>query len=243
MKIKCAIIDDEPLAIELLANYVARVPFLELVGRWASAIEALDKIKETGVELLFLDIQMPDLNGLEFSRIVGDDIKVIFTTAFSEYALDGYKTQAIDYLLKPIAFGDFANAANKALQWFEMRNRAQSAGPDNGSNDNDTIFIRSEHKLIGIPIDDITYIEALKDYIMIHTQRQKAPIYTISTMQAAERALPPGKFMRVHRSFIVALRKITAMEGDCLIVDNRHITVSRQYRPMLLEYLAGKTVK
>ena len=175
MNITCAIIDDEPLALELLENYVSRVPFLKLTGKYTSAIEALARIKEDGTQLLFLDIQMPDLNGLEFSRIIDSSTKVVFTTAFSEYAIESYRSQALDYLLKPINFTDFMNAANKALKWFEIQKKAESAQKHEES---DKIYVRSEHKLIAVALDEIIYIEALKDYVMIYIVGRKTPIYT-----------------------------------------------------------------
>lgn len=254
MTLNCAIIDDEPLALELLANYAARVPFLRLTGKYASAAQALERIKADGTQLVFLDIQMPDINGLEFSRILGPDTKVVFTTAFSEYAVESYKSQAIDYLLKPIAFADFLGAADKALKWFELKAKADGAAdataaqPDSqsagvgGGDAGGKIYVRSEHKLVGIPVADIEYLEALKDYVMIHVRGRRAPIYAITTMQAMEQALPAGMFMRVHRSYIIALDKIELMEGDTVVVGSKHITVSRAYRPALAGYLSGKTV-
>lgn len=253
MILNCAIIDDEPLALELLANYAARVPFLRLTGKYASAAQALERIKADGTQLVFLDIQMPDINGLELSRILGPETKVVFTTAFSEYAVESYKSQAIDYLLKPIAFADFLGAADKALKWFELKAKADGAaeaaavqpasrpaGPGGGAGGK--IYVRSEHKLVGIPVADIEYLEALKDYVMIHVRGRRTPIYAITTMQAMEQALPAGKFMRVHRSYIIALDKIELMEGDTVVVGSKHITVSRAYRPALAKYLSGKTV-
>lgn len=240
MNITCAIIDDEPLAIELLSNYVSRIPFLQLTGKYTSATEALGRIKEDATQLLFLDIHMPDLNGLEFSKIIDPATKVVFTTAFSEYAIESYKSQALDYLLKPISFKDFTAAANKALQWFELQKKA---GEATTSKDNEKIYVRSEHKLIAISLDEITYIEALKDYVMIHTVDRKTPIYTITTMQAVAQTLPPDRFMRIHRSHIIALDKINVLEGDTVTVGNKHLTVSRPYRAALLDYLSGKTVK
>lgn len=240
MNITCAIIDDEPLALELLENYVSRVPFLKFTGKYTSAIEALARIKEDGTQLLFLDIQMPDLNGLEFSRIIDSSTKVVFTTAFSEYAIESYRSQALDYLLKPINFTDFMNAANKALKWFELQKKAESAHKHEES---DKIYVRSEHKLIAVALDEIIYIEALKDYVMIYIVGRKTPIYTITTMQSLAQTLPADRFMRIHRSHIIALDKISVLEGDTVIVGNKHLSVSRPYRPALLEYLGEKTVK
>lgn len=244
MNITCAIIDDEPLAIELLSNYVERVPFLTLSGKYTSAVEALDKVKEDHTQLLFLDIQMPDMNGLEFSRLIGPETKIIFTTAFSEYALESYKSQALDYLLKPISFNDFMKAAGRALEWFEIKSGASTAGdPQGGNTDSDKlIYVKSEHRLIAIDLSDIEYIEALKDYVMIHIKGRKTPIYTITTMHGMESKLPAARFLRVHRSFIISLDKISALEGDTVIVANKHVPVSRGYKATLLDYLNSKTL-
>lgn len=240
MNIPCAIIDDEPLALELLSSYADRVPFLQVTGKYTSAVEAVGRIKEDGTQLLFLDIQMPDLNGLELSRIISPAVKVVFTTAFSEYAIESYKSQALDYLLKPVSFTDFMNAATKALRWFEMKKKAELAS---GTSDSEKIYVRSEHKLVAVSLEEILYVEALKDHVMIHTVNRKTPIYTISTMQAISQSLPAERFMRVHRSYIIALDKISLLEGDTVVVGNKHITVSRPYRPVLLEYLNAKTIK
>lgn len=240
MNIPCAIIDDEPLALELLSSYAGRVPFLQVTGKYTSAVEAVGRIKEDGTQLLFLDIQMPDLNGLELSRIIFPAVKVVFTTAFSEYAIESYKSQALDYLLKPVSFTDFMNAATKALRWFEMKKKAELAY---GTSDSEKIYVRSEHKLVAVSLEEILYVEALKDYVMIHTVNRKTPIYTISTMQAISQSLPAERFMRVHRSYIIALDKISLLEGDTVVVGNKHIAVSRPYRPVLLEYLNAKTIK
>lgn len=183
---------------------------------------------------------MPDLNGLEFSRIIDSSTKVVFTTAFSEYAIESYRSQALDYLLKPINFTDFMNAANKALKWFELQKKAESAQKHEES---DKIYVRSEHKLIAVALDEIIYIEALKDYVMIYIVGRKTPIYTITTMQSLAQTLPADRFMRIHRSNIIALDKISVLEGDTVIVGNKHLSVSRPYRPALLEYLGKKTVK
>lgn len=245
MQISCAIIDDEPLAIELLSNYVSRIPFLNLTGKYTSAVDALENIRNDHTQLLFLDIQMPDLNGLEFSRLISPDTKVIFTTAFSEYALESYKIQALDYLLKPISFQDFLSAADRALKWFEIRSQHEGKESDKTkpeAKEDELIYVRSEHRLVAINLTDIEYIEALKDYVMIHIVGQKSPIYTITTMHSMETKLPPNRFMRVHRSFIIALKHISALEGDTVIVANRHIPVSRGYRTALLDYLQSKTV-
>lgn len=244
MKINCLLVDDEPLALQLLENYVNRMPgLLELKGTASSASEALTIINQLSNEplLVFLDIQMPGLSGLELSRMpLGEHVRVVFTTAFSEYALDSYKSQALDYLLKPVSFTEFAAAANKAARWFEMQKKAEKTAT---ATQQERIYVRSEHKLVGIDIDDIIYVEALKDYVMIHTRSRRAPIYTITTMQSMSRILPKDKFMRIHRSYIISLEKITLCEGDTVVLaGGGHLAVSRPYKAALLEYIKARTV-
>lgn len=251
--ITCAIVDDEPLAIQLLESYVSRIPFLTLQGKYSSALQALPHLKggsadEKPPQLLFLDIQMPQLNGLELSQIIDPSTtRIVFTTAFSEYALESYKSQAVDYLLKPISFADFLGAAEKARQWFELQQRAAQAdtageGSQDKTEDN-IIYVRSEHRLVAIDLGEIEYVEAMKDYVMIHIAGRSTPILTITTMQTIADALPRSRFMRVHRSFIIALGRISLLEGDTVVIGNRHISISRQYRDQLLQYLGAKTVK
>lgn len=164
MIIKCAIIDDEPLALGLLESYVKKTPSLELYGAYSSAIQAMELLTDHPVDLIFLDIQMPELNGLEFSKIVPGSTRIIFTTAFGQYALDGYKVNALDYLLKPISYTDFMTAVNKAVQWFELRQKAEtSSGEIQSSEDLKYIYVKSDYKLIQIELDKILYIEGLKE--------------------------------------------------------------------------------
>ena len=167
MIIKCAIVDDEPLAVELLASYVKKIPFLELCGKYNNATDALHGIGEAPVDLLFLDIQMPELNGLELSRMVPEPTRIVFTTAFNQYAIDGFRANALDYLLKPISYADFMEACNKALQWFQLvqQNEQQAVKTDDEPT---SIFVKSEYKLLQINLDDIRYIEGLKDYVKIY---------------------------------------------------------------------------
>ena len=159
MNLKCAIVDDEPLALNLLESYVNKTPFLELAGKYSSAVQAMNDLPDKHVDLLFLDIQMPELNGLEFSRMVDTHTRIVFTTAFDQYAIDGYKVNALDYLLKPISYVDFLQAANKALQWFELVQKPEEI---------DSIFVKSDYKLVQVDLKKIMYIEGLKDYIKIH---------------------------------------------------------------------------
>lgn len=209
MIIKCAIVDDEPLALGLLESYVKKTPSLELCGAYSSAIQTMELLTEHPVDLIFLDIQMPELNGLEFSKIVPGNTRIIFTTAFGQYALDGYKVNALDYLLKPISYTDFMKAVNKAVQWFELLQKAETSPADiQSSDDLKYIYVKSDYKLIQIELDKILYIEGLKDYIKIHLEDNPRPILSLVSMKMMEDKLPANRFIRIHRSFIVQKQKI-----------------------------------
>ena len=171
MTLNCLIVDDEPLALDLLESYVSRTPFLHLVAQCDSAVKALSVIEEEPIDLVFLDIQMPELNGLELSRLVGNKVKIIFTTAFEQYALEGFRVDALDYLLKPFNYTEFLRAATKALRWIEM-SRAENVS----ANVPDSIFVKSDYKLIQIQLKDILYIEGLKDYIRIQTEDKEGGV-------------------------------------------------------------------
>lgn len=199
MKLKCAIVDDEPLALGLLESYVEKTPFLELTGKYSSAVQAMKELPEKQTDLLFLDIQMPELNGLEFSKMVDSRTRIIFTTAFEQYALDGYKVNALDYLLKPISYTDFLQAANKAVRWFELLNQPHD--------EITSIFVKSDYKLVQIELDNILYVEGLKDYVKIYEEGNQRPILSLMSMKAMEELLPASRFMRVHRSYIVQRAK------------------------------------
>ena len=199
MILRCAIVDDEPLALGLLESYVKKTPFLQLVGSYSSAVQAMKEIPEQKVELLFLDIQMPELNGLEYSKTVDSRTRIIFTTAFDQYAIDGYRVNALDYLLKPISYTDFLQAVDKALKWFELSQKTE---------EKTSIFVKSDYKLVQIELKNILYIEGLKDYIKIYVEGTPKPILSLMSMKAMEELLPSSKFMRVHRSFIVQKDKM-----------------------------------
>lgn len=229
MKLKCAIVDDEPLALGLLESYVAKTPFLELAGKYSSAVQAMKELPENQVDLLFLDIQMPELNGLEFSRMVDSRTRIVFTTAFEQYALDGYKVNALDYLLKPISYTDFLQAANKAVQWFELLNQPHD--------EITSIFVKSDYKLVQIELDNILYIEGLKDYVKIYEEGSQRPILSLMSMKAMEELLPSSRFMRVHRSYIVQKSKIRIIDRGRIIFGKTSIPVSESYKSAFQEYL------
>lgn len=238
MNLKCAIVDDEPLALGLLESYIKKTSFLELSGSYSSAIQAMKYLPEHPVDILFLDIQMPELNGLEFSRMVPEDTRIIFTTAFDQYALDGYRVNALDYLLKPISYSDFIEAINKAVQWFELRQKADKQSTNAGSeNKKDYIYVKSDYKLIQIELNKILYIEGLKDYIKIHLEGEERPILSLVSMRAMEEKLPTDQFIRVHRSFIVQKQKIKVIDKGRIVFGKEYIPISDSYKQELQNYV------
>ena len=238
MILKCAIVDDEPLALELLKSYVKKTPVLELNGAYSSAIEAMKMLPDNPVDLLFLDIQMPELNGLEFSHMVPEDTRIVFTTAFGQYALDGYKVNSLDYLLKPISYTDFLQSVNKAVQWFDRKR-----GTDNEPTDKpDFIYVKSDYKLIQISLKDILYIEGLKDYVKIHLEGESRPILSLTSLKALEEKLPTDRFIRVHRSYIVQKQKIKVIDKARIVFGKEYIPVSESYKQELQNYINDHSV-
>lgn len=236
MKLRCAIIDDEPLAVSLLENYVGKTDFLTLVSTYTNAIQALNGIKEEPVDLLFLDIQMPELSGLELAKLVDNDTRIIFTTAFSQYALEGFRANALDYLLKPISYADFLQAATKAQQWFELSSRKQEE--EMNPEEKPTFFyVKSEYRQIRIEMKDIIYIEGLKDYVKIYLTGQSKAILSLLSMRALEDFLPASMFKRVHRSFIINLNKIAVVERGRIVFGDTYIPISDSNREMIQTYI------
>lgn len=229
MKLKCAIVDDEPLALNLLESYVQKTSFLELAGKYSSAVMAMKELPDKKIDLLFLDIQMPELNGLEFSKMVPANTRIVFTTAFGQYAIDGYKVNALDYLLKPISYVDFLQAANKALQWFELLQQPRE--------EKESIFVKSEYKLVQIMLKDILYIEGLKDYIKIYEENQPKPVLCLMSMKAMEEQLPPKRFIRVHRSYIVQKDKIRIIDRGRIVFSKTYIPISDSYKQAFQDFL------
>ncbi|MBE6287490.1 MAG: response regulator transcription factor [Mediterranea massiliensis] len=234
MILKCAIIDDEPLALELLESYVRKTPFLSLVGKYNNAVQAMQELPNNQVDLLFLDIQMPQLNGLEYSKMIDNRTRVIFTTAFNQYAIEGFRVNALDYLLKPISYVDFLLAANKAFQWFELLAQQK--------NELKTIFVKSDYKQIQISLSKILYIEGLKDYIKIYMEDSVKPILSLMNMKSMEELLPPESFLRVHRSFIVQKSKINAIDRGRIVIGKAVIPISDSYKPLFTRFLEEHTL-
>lgn len=244
MKLTCAIIDDEPLAVSLLESYVNKTPFLELKGMFTSAVQAVSALNAEPVQLLFLDIQMPELSGLEFSRMLGKETRIIFTTAFDQYAVDSYKVSALDYLLKPIRYADFLTAANKALQWYELLSKSAALLPPvppslpTEPEMLESIFIKTDYKLIQIELRKILYIEGLKDYVKIYVDDEPRPILSLMSMKTMEETLPPTRFVRVHRSFIVQPEKIKVIERNRIVFGKEYIPISDNYKQKFFDFLA-----
>lgn len=241
MELNCLIVDDEPLALDLLEAYVKRTPFLKLCGRCSSAVEVLQLLKEYAVDLIFLDIQMPELTGLELSRIIGEKVKIIFTTAFEQYALEGFRVDALDYLLKPVSYPEFLKAANKALKWFGLCR--SSAAPRREMNEEPCIFVKADYKLLKIELSRICYIEGLRDYVKIFLEDSPQPIVSLISMKAFEEMLPAASFIRVHRSFIVNLNKVSVVERNRIVFGKTYIPVSDSYKEKFSEFIIRKTIR
>lgn len=242
MILKCALVDDEPLALQLLETYVKRTPFLLLHGKYSSAVKAMEGIKDPPIDLLFLDIQMPELTGLEFSKMIKSDTKIIFTTAFSQYAIDGFKVNALDYLLKPISYPDFLKAVQKAQEWYEMKQKSEQNIKEESSEEEKFIYVKSEYKLLQIPLESILYIEGLKDYVKIHFEGQQKSILSMISMKSLEEKLPSSQFIRVHRSYIVQKAKIKIIDHSRIVFGKEYIPISDSYKDELNAYLASKTI-
>jgi two-component system, LytTR family, response regulator LytT len=239
MIIKCLTVDDEPLALSMMSNYILKTPFLELTGACRSGFDAIELISNQKVDLMFVDINMPDINGLDFVKSLHSKPQVIFTTAFSEYAVEGFKLDALDYLLKPIGYNEFLKAANKARNFFESV--VQEPKPE--TNKNDCLFVKADYKTSRISLNDIIYIEGMREYVRIHLISGKSLMPLIS-LRVLEEQLPSDKFMRVHRSYIVNLDKITTIEHNRIIFDGKvYIPVSEQYKEFFQQFLSSHSLR
>lgn len=237
MILNCWIVDDEPLALSLLESYVRKTSFLRLTGKYSNARSAMKHIAQEKVDVLFLDIQMPEINGMDFARTISNRTRVIFTTAFSEYALEGYKVSALDYLLKPFSFDDFLMAARKALDWFEMT--ATKPFPET-VHENVGIFVKSEYRLLHVLYEEIIYIEGLKDYVKIYTENEPKPILSLISLKQLEEELPADRFMRVHRSYIIHKNKISSVNKNRISMGRKQIPIGETYRKQFKSVIEGK---
>lgn len=235
MKLKCVIIDDEPLAIDLLKSYVNQTPYLELVAAFENPLEALEIIRTGNIDLLYLDVNMPQITGLEFSKTLPQSTRVIFTTAYDQYAIEGFRLNALDYLLKPISYPEFLTASNKAEEWFKLTSSVKDKSLESSSS---SIFIKSGYRMEKINLDQILYIENQKDYVKFHLEGIAEPVSSLMSMQSLEEKLSSRQFMRVHRSFIVNLDKVKTIERNCIVFGKEYIPVSDSYKDRFMEFLS-----
>jgi DNA-binding LytR/AlgR family response regulator len=248
MTLNCIAVDDEPLALGLVTSFIGQTPFLNLVGKFSSAVEALKAVHSQKIDVIFLDIQMPDLNGIELARVLDNNKsnkpRIIFTTAYNQFALEGYKVDALDYLLKPFNYEEFLHAATKALNYAELVQRsnipataAAAVAPEERIED-EYLFLKVEYQLVRIALSDILYIEGLKDYVKVWLKSQEKPILSLTSLKSLEEKLPSKKFMRVHRSFIVSLDKINSITRNALQIGKVNITVGDQYKDVFSQFLS-----
>ena len=247
MILKCIAVDDEPLALDIIEDYISKVPFLELVKRTENAIEALQLVQAGGIDLVFLDIQMPDLTGIQFLKIASGKANYILTTAYSQYALESYDLNVSDYLLKPIAFDRFYKAVEKVRSQMQKEEIAapvpevaQPVVTPTSAPAQDFIFVKTEHKIQKIQLDDILYIEGLKDYISIFTKTER--IITLQNMKKMEETLPKGEFIRVHKSYIVSLDKVESIERSRISIKGKVIPIGDTYRDEFFKLIDGKNI-
>jgi len=233
MSIKCLAIDDEPLALKQIGSYIKKTPFLEVSSLCRNAFDAMEYLNANKVDLMFVDIDMPDLSGMDFVKSLSEKPYVIFTTAYSEYAIDGFKVDAVDYLLKPIGYSDFLKAANKVsslLGLKDIHSETVKATPGH-------LFVKSDYKIVRIELSEIKYIESMHEYVRIHILNGK-PVMTLVSMKSIEEQLPSDLFMRVHRSFIVNTARINVVERNRIVFDNNiFIPVSDQYKAKFQEFI------
>ena len=249
MTLKCIAVDDEPLALDIIEDYVSKVPFLDLVKRTENAIEALQLVQAGGIDLVFLDIQMPDLTGIQFLKIANNKASYILTTAYSQYALESYDLNVSDYLLKPIAFDRFYKAVEKVHN--QHKNNAEVLAvpvpvavvapvPAAVQPVQDFIFVKTEHKIQKIELNDILYIEGLKDYISIFTKTER--VITLQNMKKMEETLPSAQFIRVHKSYIIALDKIESIERSRIAICGKIIPIGDTYRDEFFKRIENKNI-
>ena len=237
--IRCLAIDDEPLALEQLKSYIKKIPFLTLEDACMSALAASKILAEKQIDAVFIDINMPDLNGMDFVKSLYNPPLVVFTTAYSEYAIEGYKVNAVDYLLKPFGLDDFQRAANKVLRQYQLT----TSTPAPTDVDSDVLFVKSDYRMVRIEIKKICYVEAMSEYLRIFLEGEAKPVIALLSMKKLEERLPQN-FMRVHRSYIVNLQKIQQIERGRIMMDkDTYIPVSEGYKDAFNQYMNEKTLE
>ena len=233
--LRCIAVDDEPLALELLEDNISKVPYLQLVAKCSNAMEAMKVLQQQPADLIFLDIQMPGLTGLQFIQSMTDKPMIILITAYEKYALEGFNLDVTDYLVKPVSLDRFVKACNKAKELYELKNRINKDAPSNP----DYFFVNVDYSLLKVNFNDITYIEGLKDYIKIHLKSTPRAIITRMAMKAIEEELPVAKFLRIHKSYIVSLEHITAIRKNSVFIDEMELPVGENFRGAVLN-LTGR---
>lgn len=234
-KLRCITIDDEPLALDLIAGYIEKTPFLELSGKFENPLEALEFLNNNSIDLIFLDIQMPDIKGTELAHSLEKDIKIIFTTAYKDYAFEGFELDAMDYLQKPISYVRFLKSSQKALNRINSENRSNENHEN--QNSDDYFFIKADYQVRKILFAEILYFEALKDYVKIYIKGENSPIVFHSTLKSLLTKIPAKLFMRVHRSYIINLNNVETIERNHVIFGKNRIPISEQYRESFGEFL------
>ena len=235
--IRVLAIDDEPLALRQLAAYLKKVPFFELVDSCQSALDAMNILNQQEIDALFIDINMPDLNGLDFIKSLSQPPMIVFTTAYQEYALEGYKVDAIDYLLKPFGMGDILRAADKVKRQYDLLHTASLSPID----EDDALFLKTEYKVVRILIRDIIYVEGMSEYLRIHLSNQEKPLVVLLSMKKMEERLASKDFMRIHKSFIISLHHIAEINKSRVVLDNENeIPIGDSYRDKLTDYVNRK---
>ena len=236
---KAIAIDDEPLALEVIERFSAKVPGLELIRTFQNPVEAVGFLQNEPVDLIFLDIQMPDLTGIQFLQSIRVKPMVIFTTAYSQYAIESYELDAVDYLLKPILFDRFLKAVNKAQQLFKSQQQAPGLAAGTENTAEDFLFIKSDTRFFKVNFENILFIEGMRDYIAVHTPGQR--ILTLMSMTKMMEKLPQADFMRVHKSFIIGLKHISLIQNNRVIIGDKEIPISNSYKDDFLEFVEGRT--
>ena len=237
MNLSCVIVDDEPLAVKLLESFVAKTPHLELLASFTDSVEAINAIKDLRPDLLFLDIQMPNIDGMELARSLPEDTRVVFTTAFKEYAFESYEVNALDFLLKPIRYNKFLAAVEKARKLHQQSTNTHHLTPN-------TIFIRVDGEWRNVPIDQITYVNGMKDYVLFYLDNEPKALITHLTMKAVEDMLPPERFLRIHRSYIIAVDKIQKVDrNDCVYIGKEIIHIPDGYLQAFRKFLESRSIE
>lgn len=236
MKLNCVAVDDEPLALGLIQSFIEQTPFLQFKGAFPNALEALPLLQNEPIHLLFLDIQMPEINGIRFSKLLQQsaqhrDFRIVFTTAFDQFAIEGYRVDALFYLLKPFNYEEFLEAAWKGLDYFQNR-ATKDTGP---SEEEKSIFIKSDYKTIRVDLESIRYIESLRDYIKIHLIGSDQPVKSSMNLKTIEERLPKSRFLRIHRSFIVNIHEINAIGKSALQTGDQTLPIGEQYKRVVEE--------